>query len=407
MGIGPLDKIRIKRIAEARTGDGCVIKHLAGLRFYYYCVLQGATMASFAAGGWWMWLSVALLFGATVLADEGIGDYEPSDENGRSYLYNLPLYLSAFLAFAMAMQFSAIVGVSLSDPFGLADRVAAAGFGLVNPQPLWAIAGGAIALGMHFGAVAGNVGHEFCHRLNNGFSVSLSQWIFALPVHTSFPVEHVGGHHRNVGTREDPTTARRGESYWAYAVRSVSGTYRNAWALECDRSLRKDFRKLSMANRVVSGVAKQIVIVLCAFLIAGPAGAAIYLASALIGILILEQFNYISHYGLTRVPGTPIRPHHSWSSARVGSSSFMFNITRHSAHHAAAGTPYWDLSYGVRGPVYPYGPFVMVVLALVPPLFRAVVAPAVADWDTNLASDKERELAETPPRAHDSFPVAA
>ena len=43
-------------------------------------------------------------------------------------------------------------------------------------------------------------------------------------------------------------------------------------------------------------------------------------------------------------------------------------------------------------PVLPYGYETMALIALVPPLWRRIVAPLLSDWDQRLANDAERRL---------------
>ena len=40
---------------------------------------------------------------------------------------------------------------------------------------------------------------------------------------------------------------------------------------------------------------------------------------------LLETINYIEHYGLVRLEGSPVRPRHSWNSNTFISSAFTFN----------------------------------------------------------------------------------
>jgi hypothetical protein len=44
--------------------------------------------------------------------------------------------------------------------------------------------------------------------------------------------------------------------------------------------------------------------------------------------------------------------------------------------------------------VLPYGYETMALIALVPPLWRRIVAPLLSDWDQRLANDAERRLVE-------------
>ena len=47
-----------------------------------------------------------------------------------------------------------------------------------------------------------------------------------------FRIEHIYGHHRNVATKEDPATARRGENFYFYFIRCVINSVISSWKIE-------------------------------------------------------------------------------------------------------------------------------------------------------------------------------
>lgn len=361
-----------------------------GMRFYYLPGIQLATIVLFALGGGWLWAGVALTFGLTALLDEALGE-GPSGDRGPGGA-DAPLFLSCLLVLVLIGQGLVMArhGLAGNDP---ASTGQVAFGGLMEPQPVWALAGACLCLGMQIAAVAGNVGHEFSHRLDSPARLGLGQWLLALAFHTSLPIEHVHGHHRNVGLRIDPATARRGEGFWRFAVRSVTGTYRNAYRLEAERCRRRGRPVLSPGNRAVAGYLKQVVVLAAVAAAGGLAGLLAFCIAAITALLIIELFSYVGHYGLVRAPGTPIRADHAWSWSRIASSSFMFNLTRHGEHHLAGARPYWQLRHGKGPACYPFGPFVMVLAAMVPPVFMRLAAKPLARWDAHCATADERRLA--------------
>ena len=56
---------------------------------------------------------------------------------------------------------------------------------------------------------------------------------------------------------------------------------------------------------------------------------------------------------------------------------FLFNLQRHSDHHASPGRRYQVLRHFDQAPQLPNGYAGMVLLALVPPLWRKVMDPKV------------------------------
>lgn len=75
-----------------------------------------------------------------------------------------------------------------------------------------------VGVTVSIGAVSGAIGIVFAHELTHRMSWSERRIADALMVSVSyhnFCVEHVDGHHRAVGTKEDPATARLNESFYS------------------------------------------------------------------------------------------------------------------------------------------------------------------------------------------------
>jgi alkane 1-monooxygenase len=94
----------------------------------------------------------------------------------------------------------------------------------------------------------------------------------------------------------------------------------------------------------------------------------------------LETVNYLEHYGLRRQKDADgryerVRPAHSWNSNTVVANVFLFHLQRHSDHHAHPIRRYQTLRHFEEAPQLPSGYATMMVLALVPVLWRRVM-----DW---------------------------
>ena len=119
-----------------------------------------------------------------------------------------------------------------------------------------------------------------------------------------------------------------------------------------------------------------------------------YVATLLLAYIIIGGFNYTQHYGLVRVPGAPIEPHHSWNHLKTFSRAVTFEISNHSEHHLDPPKHYQSLRPYPEAPQMPS--IVACFLAsLVPPLWERLIArPRLAHWDAHFASPEERRLAE-------------
>lgn len=356
------------------------------LRYYYQPSLHAVAIAALCVGGLALWIIPGLVFAINGVADEIVPNY-PGVEQDMPF-EDGPLFLSSALILVVITLWVEMVAMSFGEPPGQSGLLTS----LDEPQPLWALLGGALGVAMLIAAVA-NVAHEFCHRLYSPMQRFLGQVLFSLALHPSLPIEHVFGHHRNVGTRDDPATAHRGEGFWRYIVRSVGGTFVNAHRFE-KRRLRHHgtFGRLAF-NRTYQGYGVVAVWWLWALALGGVPGLIGFVLVGLIGMVIVELFQYISHYGLVRVPGTPVRADHSWEWSRVATSSFMLNLPRHCAHHLNSTKSYWQLDVTARAPTYPLGPNLIAFAALLPPLFHRLTRPALINWDRRFATAAEKAYA--------------
>jgi len=125
----------------------------------------------------------------------------------------------------------------------------------------------------------------------------------------------------------------------------------------------------------------------------GWTAASFFVLCALWGKALLEIVNYMEHYGMVRNPATPVQPRHSWNTNRRLSSWSMFNLTRHSHHHAQGEVPYQDLKPFPDAPMMVGGYLTTIVIAMVPPLWHRLMTPKLMQWDREHASDDERALA--------------
>jgi alkane 1-monooxygenase len=266
--------------------------------------------------------------------------------------------------------------------------------GLLGPVSWIEIVPTLLAMGLMAGAAGTNVAHELIHRPEESRDWLIGRWLLAFTADTGFAIEHVHGHHRHVGTAKDPATARRGETVYAFVLRSTAGQIASAWRFEAARLTRAGLATWSRHNRVLRGQVMTLALMGVAALIGGPTGILAFIVMAVQGKTYLEAVNFIEHYGLAREPGRRVLPHHSWNSHRAVSGALLYNLPRHAGHHMVATRPFWNLEADPGAPMLPVGYKTMILLALFPPLFRRVIAAPLADWDTRLASETERAQAQ-------------
>ena len=365
------------------------------LRFGAMNALVAATTVSLALGGAWMWTGFVGIVLITTIVDELRGDEEAAPVSDRRWLFDGMLYLTLPLLVVMSVLYCFFL--SGYDPIALSAIGHAVGLDLASNRAAtnwWHLLGGAMSVGICYGTAGINVAHELIHRTDRPFDRVFGRWLLAFNLDTTFMIEHIEGHHRNAATEYDPATARRGQYIFAFVVTSTIGGFLHAFSLERSRLAGMGRSPWSLANRAARGQFISLFYMLVFYWLAGWVGVAAFIFTAINGKVYLELVNFIEHYGLVRVPGTPVSARHSWDSHRTLSSAILYNLTHHSDHHVNARKPYYARGQGAgRAPVMPMGYGTMIALAIFRPIFwRRKVHRALADWDANLASDGEREL---------------
>lgn len=240
----------------------------------------------------------------------------------------------------------------------------------------WQQLGYALTVGTVAG-VAINTAHELGHKKEKVERV-LSKLALAQSGYGHFYVEHNRGHHNRVATPEDPASSRLGESFWAFLPRTVVGSVQSAWSLEAKR-LRAQGRKVwSTDNDVLTAWAYTVVLFTGLAVAFGPGILPFLVVQAVFGFSLLEVVNYLEHYGLLRQPDESGRyercnPQHSWNANHIASNVILYNLERHSDHHAHPTRRYQALRHFDESPQLPSGYGLMLGLAYLPPVWRRVM----------------------------------
>jgi alkane 1-monooxygenase len=238
-----------------------------------------------------------------------------------------------------------------------------------------------LSTGIVLGANGINVAHELGHRATRGEQL-LAKWMLMPALYQHFFIEHNRGHHKYVATERDPATARFGESVYVFWLRSTANSWRHAWRLEAER-LRDAGRPFwSLHNEMLRFQLWQLLYLAGCTIAFGPAGLLGAIAVGITGILLLETINYIEHYGLRRrlLPSgrpEPVTPAHSWNSDHELGRVFLYELTRHSDHHFKATRKYQVLRHLDESPQLPFGYPTCMVIAMVPPLWFALMNPRI------------------------------
>ncbi len=341
-------------------------------------------LASRTGSAWAWWLTPLVILGVIPLIDLLVGDdhSNPPDEAvaelqaSAYYRWITYLFVPAQFAALVVGCLAWVRGPGLVGGVGLVLTI-----GLVN-------------------GIAINTAHELGHKRE-----SIERWLskiaLAPTAYGHFFVEHNRGHHVRVATPEDPASSRLGESYWRFWPRTVAGSLRSAWRLETAKHRLRGRSPWSWRNDVLNAWAMTVVLFAALVATIGPATLPFLALQALVGFSVLEAVNYLEHYGLRRQRNAAGRyekvdPRHSWNSNRLTTNVFLFQLQRHSDHHANPLRRYQALRTFDVSPQLPAGYATMLVLALIPPLWQRVMDPRVLahyDGDESLANAVARHPA--------------
>jgi len=350
-----------------------------------------------ALGGPFVLTGIALSFVLYGFVDELFGDAGSKEDMPPVWYMQLMLYLTLpLLIIATLVTFNVVSpnGWAWLDAafrvFGIdpvASRANTESFqhGMLFGQGAW------VSLGMYYGAAGVNVAHELIHRMDKPRDRLLGRWLLAFTWDTGFAIEHVYGHHRNVGTELDPATAPRGMYIVKFVFTSTIGQWLSAKRYEDDRLKRKGIPNLPWTNRFWRGQFMTLVVIAAYVAFLGPWGILWCAYAGFIGKIYLEVVNYIEHYGLVRIPGTRVEARHSWDSHRRVSTGFFYNLMLHSNHHAIATRRYWELEQSTeeQAVTLPHGYMAMILFAFLGPPFFKYINKHLGRWDRELASPDE------------------
>lgn len=325
---------------------------MTGLRYLLALLLPASIYVGLLADGFWSFTALGFAFGLVPVLEAvlptfaaNLSEAQRAERLGQPWydvlvLAQIPLHLGAIALFVKVVP---------------EDRAAG---------DLTSLVGHIAAMGVSCGTLAINVAHELGHRPNATYQ-RLAQGLLVTTLYGQFFIDHNLGHHKNVATPEDASTARYGEVLYAFWVRSIVGVWRTAWHL----------KPLLMAVLFTAEV-----LMLFGFWLLAPEALVPFLAAAVMGVLLLETVNYIEHYGLLRQKVSAHRyenaqPVHSWNSNHPLGRFMLFELTRHSDHHAHPHKPYPVLDHFDEAPQMPAGYPAMMVLAALPPLWFRVMNP--------------------------------
>jgi len=332
--------------------------------YFLVLVLMALAAVGLLQGGWFLLGAPLLAFGLVPLFEAFMSPHHvnPSKEDEKERLNNpgfdgvlalaVLFYAALWALFVTQVRTGGLEGVSY-----------------------W---GGALVMGLMCGGVGINIGHELGHRRSRSAN-RVAKLLLGSTLYMHFFIEHNRGHHVRVATEGDPASSRRGEWVYSFWFRSVIGGFRSAWDLEVNRCQRMNQRVWSLSNEMVRFVLAQAAWLGFMAFLGGVALLFAAVVASIAGILLLETVNYLEHYGLQRKKTERgyerVQPAHSWNSDHPLGRALLFELSRHSDHHANPRRAFAILRSIPNAPQLPTGYPGMILLSLIPPVFFAAMHP--------------------------------
>lgn len=230
-----------------------------------------------------------------------------------------------------------------------------------------------LLLGVSMGAINGiaiNTAHELSHK-SSKLDHFLSHLALVPSGYNHFRIEHPYGHHKRAATPEDPASSKMGETFYEFLPRTVVGSFKSALEIENRRLKRRGLSFWSKDNELLQGWSMSAFFHASMF---GRFGKRVlpYLAmQSAYSITLFEIINYIEHYGLLRQKDANgkyerVLPEHSWNNNNIVTNLFLYQLQRHSDHHAFPTRPFQALRHFDEAPELPNGYASMLLPALIP-----------------------------------------
>ncbi|RXS89888.1 alkane 1-monooxygenase [Acinetobacter junii] len=342
---------------------GLVIPNIANAAMLGYQFGPKRTKKFFAAAG------PIALHGLIPLIDKFLGeDSENPPEEAIAELEADPYYAKIVNLYIPLQYIANIYGnyIASRDSTPLSDRILiGTTLGLVN-------------------GVAINTAHELSHK-SGKLQHYLSHLCLAPTGYNHFRIEHPYGHHLRVATPEDPASSQFGESFWKFWPRTVSGSFKSAIEIETRRLERKGLSFWSIHNELLQGWAMSAVYHGLMLKVFGKNIIPTQITQSLYGITLFEAVNYMEHYGLKRQKLENGRyertmPVHSWNNNSLFSNILLYQLQRHSDHHAYPTRSYQALRHYENVPQLPAGYTGLFLQVFIPSYWFSIMDKQVINY---------------------------
>jgi alkane 1-monooxygenase len=354
------------------------VKALKKIGFFTAFILPLLVVVGYYLGGWWNFLTLSFVFLGITSIDYLTGIDKKNVEEaevkmvGEEFYYRFVTYIWTFVQLIFVVW----------GAYAISS-------GKINSLVEWV--GFIIGVSLVTGGIGITVAHELGHKKSK-LEQFYSKLLLMTVCYMHFYIEHNRGHHVQVATPDDPATARKDENFYVFWFRSVFTSFTHAWQLEKESLQRKGISSFSFRNEMIwftiLPIAFCLLLTICFSYLNGRIVWEVpvfFFAQSIYAFTLLELVNYIEHYGIVRKKNLMgkyerVNPLHSWNSSHLISNFFLFQLQRHSDHHANAIKRYQVLDHFDESPQLPFGYPTMILMALAPPLWFSKMNPLLNEW---------------------------
>jgi alkane 1-monooxygenase len=350
--------------------------------FFSAFIIPSLVIFGIYLGGWWQSMALIFVFILIPIIDAWAGldthNIPVADKPvvGEAFYYRLVTYLWVFVQLGFLGW--ALAVVSRGQVQSTAELIVFI-----------------ISCGLVTGGIGITVAHELGHKKSR-LEQLFSQALLLSVCYMHFFIEHNRGHHVYVATPEDPATARKHQHVYAFWIQSVFAGYAHAWKLERQTLKNNNRSVLSIHNRMIWYAALPLLgcTAVTIWLSHGEINWLIpvfFFGQSVVAFTLLELVNYVEHYGIQRFELSPgqyerVNPLHSWNASHLISNFFLFQLQRHSDHHYNAIKRYQILDHHDTSPQLPFGYPTMILVALIPPVWFAIMDPRLTAFEQQRAA---------------------
>lgn len=210
------------------------------------------------------------------------------------------------------------------------------------------------------------VAHELFHR-RAAREVALGSLLAGTAGYPFLVDEHLM-HHARTADASRAECPELEESAWAF-------TWRRGRMVLRDAACSTGTTRRTLALGATSLVAAS-------FLAAGGWTAMVTYLVASAGVMLgVQLITYMQHWGLPQAQGAPFEGTPiAWEEDCRFQAWITLHTSLHEAHHREPRRPYYQLALAPNSPRLPAGYLILLVVCLVPPLWRRVMRPVLEHW---------------------------